>query len=245
MTSSPSLQEGEEVNEPNLHGPVWWRCGHTDWETLDIALTNPDDYDAYRWRNHADRRRASEIRKQRAAETEAVRRRREAGAWSCLGCGRSLYPHPGLRAGDRCATCACGLAEPRAAPEAAARPPHLGTECLAGDAHRGSGPRALRAGPASSARDVWPSRGPRRERGPAEGGLTAFTLPPRGRAHRPRNTTLSATASGPPRRGLPGPSTGYPRAGHRAWAGRPRRKRTAWFLRPARDADACAGPGLW
>ncbi len=27
---------------------MWWRCGHTDWETLDIALTNPDDYDAYR-----------------------------------------------------------------------------------------------------------------------------------------------------------------------------------------------------
>ncbi|MER6695370.1 hypothetical protein [Streptomyces minutiscleroticus] len=101
-------------------------------ETLAVALADLDGLTAYRERDQADRRRAEEIREQRAveaqAEAEAARRRREATAWPCPGCGRPLHPHPDFQMGDHCAACARELAEARAGQEeaeAVARPRRL------------------------------------------------------------------------------------------------------------------------
>ncbi|MER6695469.1 hypothetical protein ABT329_42625, partial [Streptomyces minutiscleroticus] len=114
------------------YGPVWWRYGHSEYETLAVALADLDGLTAYRERDQADRRRAEEIREQRAAEAqaeaEAARRRREARAWPCPGCGRPLHPHPDFQMGDHCAACAREVAEARAGQEeaeAAARPRRL------------------------------------------------------------------------------------------------------------------------
>lgn len=49
------------------HGPldaVWWRCGHGQWETLEMALTNPNDIDAWHQGDEQLRRRREEQRQQ-------------------------------------------------------------------------------------------------------------------------------------------------------------------------------------
>ncbi|MGW7672159.1 hypothetical protein ACWGJX_34445 [Streptomyces sp. NPDC054775] len=55
----------ERVAPPPLLGPldaVWWRCGHGQWETLEAALANPNDINA--WHQRAEQRRHREQREQ-------------------------------------------------------------------------------------------------------------------------------------------------------------------------------------
>ncbi|GGY12073.1 hypothetical protein GCM10010358_75640 [Streptomyces minutiscleroticus] len=44
------------------HGAVWWRYGHSEWETLDVALADPDDRDAYRQRGSRPQPRSGDPR---------------------------------------------------------------------------------------------------------------------------------------------------------------------------------------
>lgn len=46
------------------HGPVWWRYGHSTWQSLGDALDNPDDFRAYSVRAEA-RRAAAEAERER------------------------------------------------------------------------------------------------------------------------------------------------------------------------------------
>lgn len=48
------------INEHGPHGPVWWRYGHSTWQSLADALDNPDNFRAYSARTDArpERRRS-------------------------------------------------------------------------------------------------------------------------------------------------------------------------------------------
>nr|WP_239155658.1 replication-relaxation family protein [Streptomyces sp. SID14446] len=50
------------------HAPVWWRCGHGQWETLSDALDNPADQRAWEARDTARRARYDEELAQRELE---------------------------------------------------------------------------------------------------------------------------------------------------------------------------------
>lgn len=87
------------------HGPVWWRYGHTSWQTLADALDNPDDYRAYSVRAEA-RRKAQEAALERARrEREEELRRLEAAKWACPTCQRYVYPADDLTPGGECRPC--------------------------------------------------------------------------------------------------------------------------------------------
>ncbi|WP_434600588.1 replication-relaxation family protein [Streptomyces sp. A5-4] len=90
------------------HGPIWWRYGHSSWETLEAALDNPDDHRAFHTREEERRaeRRAQEQREER--EREETTRRRKAAAWACGTCGRDVYPSDGWQSvppGSDCTVC--------------------------------------------------------------------------------------------------------------------------------------------
>jgi hypothetical protein len=103
------------------HGPVWWRYGHTSWQTLTDALDNPDDYRAYSVRDEA-RRTAQEAEYERSRrEREEHQRRMEAAKWVCPTCRRYVYPDDGLTSGGECRPC-LNYRE-RAAAEAAQQQP--------------------------------------------------------------------------------------------------------------------------
>ncbi|MDG9709421.1 hypothetical protein [Streptomyces sp. DH10] len=60
------------------HGPVWWRYGHSTWQSLDDALDHPDDFRALGARGGPPRK-AGEAELERARrEREEERRRMEA-----------------------------------------------------------------------------------------------------------------------------------------------------------------------
>ncbi|MBT2530510.1 replication-relaxation family protein [Streptomyces sp. ISL-99] len=113
------------------HGPIWWRYGHSDWQTLEAALDNPDDHRAFHAREEERRaeRRARDEREQR--EREESKRRRKAAAWACPTCGREVLPsRDGWEAappGGDCDVCTSAKererqkAEERAAEEARAK----------------------------------------------------------------------------------------------------------------------------
>lgn len=87
------------------HGPVWWRYGHSTWQSLADALDNPDDFRAYSVCADA-RRKAEEADLERARrEREEHRRRMEAGKWVCPTCQRYAYPEAGLTSGGECRPC--------------------------------------------------------------------------------------------------------------------------------------------
>ncbi|WP_105974942.1 replication-relaxation family protein [Streptomyces geranii] len=87
------------------HGPVWWRYGHSTWQSLEDALDNPDDFRAYSVRDDA-RRAAQEAERERAQREQAEHRRRlEAGKWVCPTCERYVYPEDGLTPGGECRPC--------------------------------------------------------------------------------------------------------------------------------------------
>ncbi|MEU3620670.1 hypothetical protein ABZ725_51820 [Streptomyces sp. NPDC006872] len=87
------------------HGPVWWRCGRSVWQSLADALDNPDDVHAYNIRSTA-RRQAREAELERARhEQEERRRRTEAAKWVCPTCERYAYPEAGLTPGGECGPC--------------------------------------------------------------------------------------------------------------------------------------------
>ncbi|MFI1808401.1 replication-relaxation family protein [Streptomyces californicus] len=113
------------------HGPlgsIWWRYGHSDWETLKTALDNPDDFRAYRVRDEERRRTAEAERERKRLAYKEERRRLEAATWPCPTCGRKTYPGDGAEAprGD-CRVCLSikerehREAEERAEQEAAAK----------------------------------------------------------------------------------------------------------------------------
>ncbi|WP_447034503.1 replication-relaxation family protein [Streptomyces hypolithicus] len=112
------------------HGPIWWRYGHSSWETLEAALDNPDDHRAFHAREEERRteRRAQEQREER--EREEAKRRRKAAAWACPTCGRDVYPSDGWQSvppGSDCTVCTSAKererreAEERATEEAQAK----------------------------------------------------------------------------------------------------------------------------
>uniref|UniRef100_UPI00110FB80F replication-relaxation family protein n=1 Tax=Streptomyces chryseus TaxID=68186 RepID=UPI00110FB80F len=112
------------------HGPIWWRYGHSSWESLEAALDNPDDYRAFSVRDEERRleRRAQEEREQR--EREETKRRQKAAAWACPTCGRDVYPNDDWQSaapGSDCSVCNSAkererqAAEERAAEEAQAK----------------------------------------------------------------------------------------------------------------------------
>ncbi|MFF1967524.1 hypothetical protein ACFVW5_28610 [Streptomyces sp. NPDC058232] len=77
---------------PRPHGPVWWRFGHSDWQPITDALTNPGtegEYHAREDQQHQERAAQEERRRQ---EREEELRRREAGKWPCPSCGGPVYP---------------------------------------------------------------------------------------------------------------------------------------------------------
>ncbi|MGW0572988.1 replication-relaxation family protein [Streptomyces tauricus] len=63
FTTLPYLQD------EGPFGPVWWRCGHREWQTLTDALANGDDIEAWH-------RRDEERRRRREAEREEAEHRR-------------------------------------------------------------------------------------------------------------------------------------------------------------------------
>ncbi|MGW3985287.1 hypothetical protein [Streptomyces mirabilis] len=81
------------------HGPVWWRYGHTSWQTLGDALGNPDDFSAYSVRDQARRKAREDELEHARREREEERRRLEAGKWVCPTCRRYVYPGDGLTSG--------------------------------------------------------------------------------------------------------------------------------------------------
>ncbi|WP_141747269.1 hypothetical protein [Streptomyces agglomeratus] len=102
------------------HGPIWWRYGHSTWETLEAALDNPDDHRAFRAREEERRllRRAQEEREQR--EREETARRQKAAAWACPTCGREVYSDDdwqSVPAGSDCSVCARAKERERLAAE--------------------------------------------------------------------------------------------------------------------------------
>ncbi|WP_176742774.1 replication-relaxation family protein [Streptomyces agglomeratus] len=124
VTTLPRLQQH------GPHGPIWWRYGHSTWETLEAALDNPDDYRAFSVREEERRleRRAQEEREQR--EREETTRRQKAAAWACPACGRDVYSSDdwqSVPAGSDCSVCTRAkererqAAEQRAAEEAQAK----------------------------------------------------------------------------------------------------------------------------
>ncbi|MCW8102671.1 replication-relaxation family protein [Streptomyces tauricus] len=93
FTTLPYLQDEGPL------GPVWWRCGHREWQTLTDALANGDDIEAWH-------RRDEERRRQREAEREEAEHHRT--AWEnkppdpqpavpapCERCGQPLNEPPG------------------------------------------------------------------------------------------------------------------------------------------------------
>ncbi|MGW1044767.1 replication-relaxation family protein [Streptomyces sp. NPDC002547] len=75
------------------HGPldaVWWRCGHGQWQTLEAALTNPNDINAWHQRDDELRRRRDEQREKERQEA--------ASAWGRRSAENPDAPGPGSRA---------------------------------------------------------------------------------------------------------------------------------------------------
>ncbi|WP_141746777.1 hypothetical protein [Streptomyces agglomeratus] len=118
------------LQEHGPHGAIWWRYGHSTWETLEAVLDNPDDYRAFSVRDEERRleRRAQEEREQR--EQEETTRRQKAAAWACPTCGRDVYPNDDWQSvapGSDCSVCTRAkererqAAEERAAEEAQAK----------------------------------------------------------------------------------------------------------------------------
>ncbi|MFE2823267.1 replication-relaxation family protein [Streptomyces sp. NPDC059271] len=60
----------ERLQAGGPHAPVWWRCGHGQWETLPDALDNPADHRAWQARDTARRARYDEERAQRERAEE-------------------------------------------------------------------------------------------------------------------------------------------------------------------------------
>ncbi len=61
----------------HTYGPLdaaWWRCGHGQWQTLEAALTNPNDNDAWHQRD-------DELRRRREEQWEKERREALSLAW--------------------------------------------------------------------------------------------------------------------------------------------------------------------
>ncbi|MEV6683616.1 hypothetical protein AB0N09_43320 [Streptomyces erythrochromogenes] len=95
------------------HGPIWWRYGHQELQTLTDALDDPDDHRAYTAREKQRRADATAARERRQQERDEERRRREATAWLCPECGRRVYPagdewSDGAEPGGVCGICQSG-----------------------------------------------------------------------------------------------------------------------------------------
>ncbi|MGW7672787.1 hypothetical protein ACWGJX_37685 [Streptomyces sp. NPDC054775] len=73
---------------------MWWRYGHTAWQTLVEALDNPDDYRAYSVRDEARRQAQEAEYERRQREWEEERARLEAGKWVCPACERYVCTGP-------------------------------------------------------------------------------------------------------------------------------------------------------
>jgi hypothetical protein len=103
--------------------PVWWRCGHRQWESLPDALANPADHTAWHARDEQRRLRNREAEEARRQEQEA-----EAERWSQE---RGLVADPvPVRACEQCGGSNSPLGED---PEPA--PPKDGQHCPACRAH--------------------------------------------------------------------------------------------------------------
>ncbi|MER6958689.1 hypothetical protein [Streptomyces sp. NPDC000618] len=87
------------------HGPVWWRCGRSVWQSLADVLDDRDGFHACSVRSTA-RRQAREAEFERARhEQEERRRRMEAAKWVCPTCGGYVCPEAGLTPGGECRPC--------------------------------------------------------------------------------------------------------------------------------------------
>ncbi|MGD3108009.1 replication-relaxation family protein [Streptomyces sp. YGL11-2] len=89
------------------HGPlgaVWFRFGHSTWQSLDDALDDPDAYRA-RAPERKERRRQAAQRAKREREEEE-RKEREKNTWVCPRCGNKVLPDPwdGFRSSE-CEQC--------------------------------------------------------------------------------------------------------------------------------------------
>ncbi|MEU1439361.1 replication-relaxation family protein [Streptomyces sp. NPDC005786] len=90
------------------HGPVWWRYGHPDWETLTDALDNPTNHRAYRLREEQRHSKRNVQEQQERQEREETLRRQKAAAWLCPTCGREVLPDDGWETtppGGDCSVC--------------------------------------------------------------------------------------------------------------------------------------------
>ncbi|MGZ9935881.1 replication-relaxation family protein (plasmid) [Streptomyces sp. NC-S4] len=100
----------DRLEQHGPHGPIWWRYGHQELQTLTDALDDPDDHRAYTVRETQRRAAADAARERRQQEQAEERRRREAAAWPCPECGRRVYPpgdewSDGAEPGSLCGIC--------------------------------------------------------------------------------------------------------------------------------------------
>ncbi|MFD9106304.1 hypothetical protein ACFVZN_35185 [Streptomyces virginiae] len=100
----------DRLEEYGPYGPIWWRYGHQELQTLTDALDDPDDHRAYTAREKQRRADATAARERQQQERAEERRRREAAAWPCPECGRRVYPagdewSDGAEPGGVCGIC--------------------------------------------------------------------------------------------------------------------------------------------
>ncbi|MEE6269177.1 replication-relaxation family protein [Streptomyces diastatochromogenes] len=129
----------DRLREHGPLGPVWFRFGHSTWQTLFDALDNPDDDRAY-WIRECERRQLREQQRKQEDEQRAREHREEMERWAaeeaaaqaakaakkpdpvCQECGGPLKGSPfdgdawdeeaPPADGEHCAACRIHLAEP-------------------------------------------------------------------------------------------------------------------------------------
>ncbi|MFJ3674045.1 replication-relaxation family protein [Streptomyces sp. NPDC090106] len=119
FTTLPRLQADGPLE------PVWWRCGHRQWETLADALDNPDGIEAWQVRDEALQRRQQQEWKRR--EQERQEREQEHG-WGTVRAAPVPTPAPAVEPPVPCARCA----QPVTGPEGLRfddAPPEDGRHC--------------------------------------------------------------------------------------------------------------------
>lgn len=85
-------------------GPVWWRCGHRQWQTFTDALTNPDDIEVWRRRDD-ERRRERDARLEAERALQREERERTQAAWQDDDEPEHDSPHAPARDAEPCRRC--------------------------------------------------------------------------------------------------------------------------------------------
>jgi hypothetical protein len=83
----------EQLKAKGPHGAIWWRFGHSEWQTLTDALTNTNTHDDYLARDEQRRQEREAVRahaEQRQPSWDEQERRQT--TWACPSCGMEVSP---------------------------------------------------------------------------------------------------------------------------------------------------------